>query len=470
MTRVLKWLIASILLFALLVGLILLVSPKARKAAQLKALDKIGDVATDKMASNPDAEGTVAADFINIPIEAREIGPDIYQATGVGNAHMIKTDEGHIIFDTGLPTQVVKQINALKPYMDDLEPTHIVVSHSHADHSGGVKAWYTKGMDIVAHEEFEEEQRYLTELQDYQWFRNRTLFPFMPEKPPTMGLIAYGGIEPTMRVRNGEPLKFTQGGRDFEFHALPGAEGNDNLVLWMPKERMLFAGDFFGPIFPQFPNVFTMRGEKIRKPIEYVQSLEVIMELDPLIIVPSHRNPVTDKNTIDEGLRRMHGATKFVHDAVVAGMNEGKTLEQLMVEISLPESLDLSQEHGKVSWAVKSIWEYYMTWFHFDKTTELYHVPRDAVNADIIELAGAENLVAKARGYMDGGEPLKALHLLDIAGASGGDEALILREGALETLLAEAKSTTNNSYEIYWLEYRLRDTRERLNPLENAPE
>ena len=462
MTRLLKWLVLGIIGLAVIIGLIFLLSPNARKAGQLKALEKIGDAATKQISSNPDAEGTVAADFINIPIEAREIGPDIWQATGVGNAHLIKTDDGHILFDTGLPTQVAQQIKVLKPHMDGQDVTHIVVSHSHADHSGGVKAWFETGMEIVAHSEFAEEQRYLTELQDYQWGRNRTLFPFMPEEPPKLGLIAYGGIEPTMTVANGLPLKFTQGGRDIEIHALHGAEGADNLVLWMPKERILFAGDFFGPIYPQFPNIFTMRGEKVRKPYEYIKSLEVIMTLDPLVIVPSHRNPVTDKAIIDDGLRRMHGATKYVHDAVVEGMNTGKTVEELMVEIQLPPELELSQEHGKVSWAVKSIWEYYMTWFHFDKTTELYHVPRDAVNADLLEMAGADALIKRARGYMDGAKPLEALHLLDVLGETSDDEALILREAALEMLKQDAETTTNNSYEIYWLDYKLRDVRAKL--------
>ena len=349
MIKLFKWLLVSLLSISLIIGLVFLVSPNARKKAQLKALDKIGDAATKQIASNPDAEGTIAADFINIPIEAREIAPGIYQATGVANAHLITTTDGHIVFDAGLPTQVAKQIKVLEPFMGGIDVSHIMVSHSHADHSGGVKAWLNPGMEVVAHAEFEEEQRYLSELNNYQWGRNRMLFPFMPEKPPTIGLLAYGGVKPTIRVNNGDPLKFTQGGKDFEVHALPGAEGNDNIVLWLPKERILFSGDFFGPIFPQFPNVFTMRGEKIRKPAEYVKSLEVIMGLDPLMIVPSHRNPVTDKTIIDDGLRRMHGATKYVHDAVIAGMNEGKTVEDLMVEITLPTELDLTQEHGKVS-------------------------------------------------------------------------------------------------------------------------
>ena len=103
-------------------------------------------------------------------------------------------------------------------------------------------------------------------------------FPLYPKKPPTIGLIAYGGIEPTITVHNGQPYKFSQGGVDFEVLALPGVEGADNIVLWLPQKKILLSGDFFGPLFPQFPNIFTMRGEKIRKPVEYIKSLERIIE------------------------------------------------------------------------------------------------------------------------------------------------------------------------------------------------
>jgi len=464
MSKIIKLIGGFIAVGALILGALYIFNPDFKKSTQIKALDKIGDVAIKRMASNPDAAGSVAAEFINIPIETREISPGIWQGTGVGNANLITTSSKDVLFDTGLSTQVPKQMKALKAAVPDLELSHIVVSHSHADHSGGTKFWHEDGVEIVAHAEFEEEQRYLTELQDYFWGRNRTLFPFMPEKPPSIGLIAYGGIEPTITVPNGQPMKFSQGGVDFEIYALPGAEGADNIVLWLPQKKILFSGDFFGPLFPQFPNVFTMRGEKIRKPVEYVNSLNKIIELGPDMIIPSHKNPVTDKAVITEGLVKMRDATKYVHDAVVTGMNAGKTVEQLMAEIQLPPELALTQEHGKISWAVKSIWEYYATWFHFDKTTELYAVPVDTVYADIVEAAGADALAVKAKGHMDAKDPLKALHLVDIVlGAEPKNtQALAVRRSALEQLLETAKITDKNSYEIYWLNYRIKDTQSKL--------
>lgn len=456
----------GVLVLALAVGGVLYFSDGARQRAQVEALDAIGSAAEERMAEAAQSSGSagnVAAEFINTPIAAREIADGVWQATGVGNAHLITTSEGAVLFDTGLSTQAGKQFKALEDAVGDISLTHIVLSHSHADHSGGTKLWLRDGVEIVAHEEFVEEQRYLTELQPYFWNRNRTLFPFMPEEPPTLDLIAFGGIEPTIEVDNDEPLVFTQGGVRFEILALPGAEGADNLVLWLPEKRILFSGDFFGPLFPQFPNIFTMRGEKIRKPIEYVASLEKVIELEPAMIVPSHKDPITDADVISSGLVRMRDAVQHVHDETVAAMNAGKTLEQAMTEIALPDELALTQEHGRVSWAVKSIWEYYATWFHFDRTTELYPVPQSAVYADLVKLAGADALTGKAREHLASGEPEKALHLVDIVLDGGDDQAALeVRRDALQALKIRAEQTTRNSYELYWLDYRLRDTEERL--------
>jgi len=162
--------------------------PGLKKKVQIATVDKMGEVGMKRLASNPEAKGSIAAEFINIPIEAREISTGIWQATGVGNAHLITTSDKDVLFDTGLATQVPKQMKALNAAVSDLDLSHIIVSHSHADHAGGTKFWQEAGIEIIAHAEFEEEQRYLKELEPYFWGRNRTLFPFMPEEPPKIGL------------------------------------------------------------------------------------------------------------------------------------------------------------------------------------------------------------------------------------------------------------------------------------------
>jgi alkyl sulfatase BDS1-like metallo-beta-lactamase superfamily hydrolase len=414
----------------------------------------------------------VAAEFINFPIEATEVVDGIIRVTGIGNIYMVPTNEGNVLFDTGLVMQVPKQIAAMNNAVPDNKLTHIILSHSHADHIGGVKYWKEDGVEIIAHDQFTEEQRYLKALEPYLHDRNRLLFPFMPEEPPTAEMIAYGGITPTLTVNEGDSYRLELGGKVMEVYAMAGAEGADNLVMWLPDQKALLSGDFFGPMFPQFPNVFTMRGEKIRKPVEYIRSLNRLIDLAPEVILPGHLDPVIGQEKILNGLTKMRDAVQYVHDETIAGMNSGKTLYQLMETISLPPELELSQAHGRVSWAVKSIWEYYATWFHFDRTTELYGVDRGEVMPDVVALAGPGALLEKARIYNKADQPVRAMHIVEIllADPSQASDPSVnqVRLETLQLLLDKAINGIENSYEIYWLNAQIRVTEGVINGVSNS--
>ena len=407
--------------------------------------------------------------YVPVPEAPEKVTDRILRIGGISHTQLIRTDVGNIVFDTGISLQSAEQMNILKTAAPG-RTTHIILSHSHADHIGGTRFWTEVGTKVIAQENFPEEQRYLTELEPYFWGRNRMMFPWIPESPPTNGLLRYGGIEPDILVPLDAPYRFEQGGVQFEVLATPGAEGADNLCLWLPNEKVLFTGDTLGPMFPQFPNIVTLRGEKIRNPIDYINTLEVLISLEPEILVPSHNSIVRGKEQIRSGLTRIRDAVRYVHDETIAGMNAGKSVEELMGEITLPESLELTQSHGKVSWAVKSIWEHYATWFHYDSTTKLYPVPSSAVYADVAEIASAEALLERAKKYLQENRGVHSLHLVEMVLAKWSDhrEALQVRLAALELLLKQAEQGLRVDYEMYYLQRRIDLTRQKLKePFDN---
>jgi glyoxylase-like metal-dependent hydrolase (beta-lactamase superfamily II) len=417
-----------------------------------------GQAAVSNMSSllaENNGRGLAAAELITLPIYVTEVASGIFQASGVGNSFALTTRDGNVIFDTGLIIQSSEQVAKLKAMIGDAEPKKIILSHSHADHVGGTRLWDRGQAELIAHEEFEEEQRYLTELNPYFHQRNRVLFPWIPESPRTLVGMNFRGLIPDTRVRNGDPYRFSLGGRRFEVYAVPGAEGADNVVLWLPDEKILLSGDFFGPQFPQFPNIFTMRGEKVRKPIEYIASLNTLLALEPEIILPSHLAPIRGAQNIAADMRKIRDAVQYVHDETVAGMNAGYSLETVMAEITLPEELTLSQSHGKVSWAVKSIWEYYATWFHFDRTSELYPTSQRAILADVAHLIDLDAAQLQVQIYLNEAEPEKALLLLELLEGSTASETLrALRTQTLLQLKRQAEPV-GNDYELYWLDSEL---------------
>jgi alkyl sulfatase BDS1-like metallo-beta-lactamase superfamily hydrolase len=396
----------------------------------------------------------VAKGFHQLPIEARQLADGIFQATGVANTQMIVTTEGNVVFDTGLNTESVKQRKLLRR-ISDAQVAYVVLSHSHADHVGGTRFWLESKSQLITSSTFAEKQHYLTELQPFYWQRERELKPWLPAKPPKMKALAYGGLEPDILLNN--DFAFELGDTRFEVLITPGAEDTDSISLWMPDRKILFSGDFFGELWPQFPAVFTMRGEIMPSPMAYIASLNKLIALEPEMIIPSHHDPIEGKERILTGMVKMRDALQFVHDAVLAGMNNGKTIGELMQSIRLPKELALTEERGKVAWAVKSIWHYYAGWFGFQSAAELYPVPKNEVYQDLAQMAGIGELVAKANNYIDTDKPVQALHLMDIALSNEPEhtQALATRLAALTLLQALSETNHRNLYEEQLLSTRI---------------
>jgi alkyl sulfatase BDS1-like metallo-beta-lactamase superfamily hydrolase len=218
----------------------------------------------------------------------------------------------------------------------------------------------------------------------------------------------------------------------------------------------VFTGNLFGPVFRAVPNLCTIRGDRPRPVQPYLDSLERVRQLGASTLITGHGEPILGAVQIRADLDRMHAAVSWLRDAVIAGMNAGKDVHTLMREIRLPEALSLCEHHGKVSWAVRTIWEEHSGWFHYDSTTSLYAVPRSAVDADLAELAGGgEALALRARQKLEQGMPLEALHLLDVALGAGPKQpdALAVKKAVLGLLLQQ--SGGSNLSEVMWLRSEL---------------
>ena len=77
-----------------------------------------------------------------------------------------------------------------------------------------------------------------------------------------------------------------------------------------------------------------------------MNSIDLPLNLEIETLLPSHLEPVRGADDIRAGMTAIREAVDFVHPATVAGMNAGKSLSELMVEIRLPERLLLSETHG----------------------------------------------------------------------------------------------------------------------------
>jgi glyoxylase-like metal-dependent hydrolase (beta-lactamase superfamily II) len=373
----------------------------------------------------------------------------------VSNAYLVTTSDGDVAINTGMPDGAERSVSLFKPHRTG-PLRYIILTQSHADHFGGVPAFKEEGTKIVGGPGFNEALGDMMGLQPFFGARTFKLWGSTLKRDTAPKPIPH--VEPDILVDR--ELTLEVGDRTFQLISAPEGETVDNIVVWMPKEKVVFTGNTFGPVWLSMPFLNTLRGDKPRLVRTYLKSLEKVRDLGAEILITGHGEPVVGKERIKADLDRMHAAVSFVRDYTLAGMKAGKTVHQLMREFAFPEALKIGDFHGKAMWAVKSIWREYSGWFHYeDGTTELYGVPRSAVNADIAELAGgASALAGRARLHVEAGRPLEAIHLLDIAlGVDPANkDALTVKKAALEKLLTA--SGGNNLSETMWLKSEIAAT------------
>jgi alkyl sulfatase BDS1-like metallo-beta-lactamase superfamily hydrolase len=324
---------------------------------------------------------------------------------------------------------------------------------------GGVDLLREEGTEIVAHAHCEAHQADDARLAAFRARRSAFAFAKAIAKANAyvkehLGEVVSPQARPTPTITFEDAYAFELGGRRFELYSTPGGETLDSLVMWLPQERICFAGNLFSALFGHFPNLVTIRGDRYREAPRFVASLDRVAALEPDLLLVGHGGPIEGRELIQRELARLRGAVEYVHEETVRGMNAGKDVHTLMREITLPDELEVGEGYGKVSWSVRAIWETYAGWFHHASTTELYATPASSVHADLVELAGGpESLVARARAHLDAGRAVEALHLLDVVLGADPDH-----RGALETSRdahAALDAESANFWLSSWLRHRI---------------
>jgi len=391
--------------------------------------------------------------------EAIRVTDFIFQANDISNAYLVTTAEGDVMVNTGFMDNGERTKRLLAPHRTG-PLAFVILTQSHADHYGGLPEFLEDGTQVIGGPGFNEALADMNGLQAFFGPRSRKLWGSTlkrgstPKPPPN--------VVPDILVDRRLTLEL--GGRTFELISTPEGETVDSLTVWLPKEKIAFTGNVFGPVWLSMPFLNTLRGDKPRLVRNYLKSLETIRDLGAEIVVTGHGEAIVGKDRIRADLDKLHAAVSYVRDYTLEGMKAGKDVHTLMREFAWPEGLEIGEFHGKASWAVKSIWREYSGWLHYeDGTTALYGVPRSSIDADLVELAGgAANLARRAQEKLDGGAALEAVHLTDIAlGAEPTNaEAIAVRKAAHEVLLAE--SGGRNLSETMWLRSELAEMEAKL--------
>ncbi len=329
-----------------------------------------------------------------------KVADNVFTAVGYhgANTSMIVGTDGVIIVDTLFgPASAANAAKAFRQYSD--KPVKaIIYTHSHGDHIGGTSAFVGDSKpDIYATESFGSAEGVNKAVDPVKAKRNvRQFGRKLSHSEMTNRGVAPAGTQdsdrgkgflpPTVTVPN-SGLKTTIAGVDIEFHISPG-ETDDALFIWLPKEKVLLAGDNF---YSSFPNLYAIRGTAYRDVLNWSQSVGKMAALKPHAVVPGHTMPILGQAAATTALQDYSEAIRSVYDQTVRGINAGKGPDQLAHEVKLPEHLRnkpyLIQFYGTVPHAVRAIYSGLLGWYDGNPTTLSPMAPKSKARK-IAELAG----------------------------------------------------------------------------------
>jgi len=238
------------------------------------------------------------------------------------------------------------------------------------------------------------------------------------------------------------------GGVTLEVSHNPG-ETDDQILTWFPDDKVVFSGD---NMYRSFPNLYAIRGTQYRDVRDWCEAVDRVREKKADHLVVGHTTPFTGAAEVDDAIDTYSRAIWHVYNETIAGMNAGKTPDELAHEITLPPDLAehpmLGEYYGNVSWGVRAIFTGILGWFDGNPTNMNPLHPTDRAGK-IAELAGGVDvLFEQATGAFAAEDYQWCAELCDmvIALDHRTDEATSMKADALDELGYNLVTATGRNY------------------------
>ena len=293
---------------------------------------------------------------------------------GIANSYLIEGNGLNIIIDATDSTFQAEKVYAEFKAINANPVAAIIYTHNHGDHTLGAKFFVDQQDEtplVIAHDTTAKSvEKIFGILNPIISLRSSRMFgTALPEEEVvnvgigpylSVGKSAPGYVKPNVTFDN--ELKLNIAGIAFEFFHAPG-ETDDQIFVWLPEYKALFPGD---NIYKTFPNLYTIRGTSHRDVNAWINSLDMMLALEPKHIFPSHTQPFFGESALDT-LTIYRDGIQFIHDQTIRLMNLGMHPEEIIENIDLPKAVAsspyLQEFYGTVRWSVKSIFNGYLGWF-----------------------------------------------------------------------------------------------------------
>jgi alkyl sulfatase BDS1-like metallo-beta-lactamase superfamily hydrolase len=293
---------------------------------------------------------------------------------GIANSYLIEGNGLNIIIDATDSTFQAEKVYTEFNAINSNPIAAIIYTHNHGDHTLGAKYFVDQQDEtplVIAHDSTAKSvEKIFGILNPIISLRSSRMFgTALPEEEVvnvgigpylSVGKSAPGYVKPNVTFDN--ELQLNIAGIAFELFHAPG-ETDDQIFVWLPEYKALFPGD---NIYKTFPNLYTIRGTSHRDVNAWINSLDMMLALEPKHIFPSHTLPFSGESALDT-LTIYRDGIQFIHDQTIRLMNQGMHPEEIIENIDLPEAVAsspyLHEFYGTVRWSVKSIFNGYLGWF-----------------------------------------------------------------------------------------------------------
>lgn len=357
--------------------------------------------------------------------EVIKVTEGVWVAVGyaLANSILVEGTDGVIIVDTTESKTAARAIKAEFEKITTKPVKAVVYTHHHYDHINGGEVFANRGTPAVyAHQLLETMVQSNAEIGNAMHRRNLRQFGvWLPDAArPNAGIgsklvfdsppyLSY--LKPTQTFS--DTLDVTVAGVKMKLVHAPG-ETDDQIYVWLPTKKALFAGDNY---YLAFPNLYAIRGTPYRDVRKWRDSVDVMIAEGPEYLVPSHTRPLIGAAYIKQVLTDYRNAIHSVYMQTVTGMDRGLGPDELAQEVKLPDELaakpHLQEFYGTVPWAVRAIFAGMLGWFDGNPTNLFPLTPKDRAEKMAALVGGKDALLQKVREAAAAGDHQWAAELAD---------------------------------------------------------
>ena len=307
-------------------------------------------------------------------------GVTVFGGDAFMNLTLIEGDDGLIVYDTGEVTddgeRFLKQIRSVS----DKPIVAILYSHSHYVHGTQQLVGDGNGVQIIGHPKVNAnlaggatgttfpETAPLQTARVMQQFNH-----FVPTEGPDAAAgtaIHFGrsGMLPVnVPVQDGQRMRIA--GVDMQFFTRHGSDTDDCLTVYLPGRGVVLNNI----LWPFIPNVYTLRGAKFRDPREWRDALQVMLDLQPEVLVNTHARAVCGSEAVRDALEHVIDALNLILDQTLRGILRGLGPDDLRQFVQLPKALathpNLAEIYGEVAHFGPYLYQHALGWFDGDAAT-----------------------------------------------------------------------------------------------------